>query len=163
MSLLAAVAASAPAVYAGASVTAPPVPGPATAGSTVIRCTPSDPHSQSVDVCAGRSGFGVPADQLQIRRTTLGDKPGTFSALMHDLGLEADEIVYPQSNRTTVLHRNGSAKAVAKAPAMLPEPATWAMLLLGFGAIGALVRRRFRRSEERFTRRIREIATGEDS
>lgn len=48
------------------------------------------------------------------------------------------------------------------AVARLPEPATWTMLILGFGAIGGIVRHRLRRSEERFNERIRRIAAGDD-
>jgi hypothetical protein len=60
--------------------------------------------------------------------------------------------------------RRGAVKSQAARPsfiAQLPEPATWAMLIVGFGAIGALVRRRFRLSEERFNERIRRITSGE--
>lgn len=46
-------------------------------------------------------------------------------------------------------------------PARLPEPATWAMLVMGFGLIGSLARRRHRRSEAAFTERMRRIAAGE--
>jgi hypothetical protein len=45
--------------------------------------------------------------------------------------------------------------------ARLPEPATWAMLVLGFGGIGWLARRHQRRSEAAFTERLRRIAAGE--
>ncbi|GGB32539.1 hypothetical protein GCM10011380_22430 [Sphingomonas metalli] len=45
----------------------------------------------------------------------------------------------------------------------LPEPATWAMLIAGFLLIGAVIRRRIRLSEARFTERLRRIASGEDA
>jgi hypothetical protein len=45
--------------------------------------------------------------------------------------------------------------------ARLPEPATWAMLVLGFGGIGWMARRHQRRSEAAFTERLRRIAAGE--
>jgi hypothetical protein len=37
---------------------------------------------------------------------------------------------------------NGSGSAVGSAVPAVPEPATWAMMLLGFGAIGFSMRRR---------------------
>ena len=44
----------------------------------------------------------------------------------------------------------------------LPEPATWVMMVLGFGAAGYGLRRRLRASDRRFTERMRRIAAGED-
>ncbi|MDP1025886.1 PEPxxWA-CTERM sorting domain-containing protein [Sphingomonas sp. KR1UV-12] len=51
--------------------------------------------------------------------------------------------------------------ADVKTGSRLPEPATWAMLMIGFGATAALIRRRIRLSEARFTERMRRIAAGE--
>lgn len=45
----------------------------------------------------------------------------------------------------------------------LPEPATWVMMILGFGAAGYAIRRGIRRSEARFTARVQRIAAGKDS
>lgn len=45
----------------------------------------------------------------------------------------------------------------------LPEPATWVMMILGFGAIGLVIRYGIRRSEARFTARVRRIAEGEEA
>jgi len=49
----------------------------------------------------------------------------------------------------------------ATAMSHVPEPATWAMLMIGFGMIAAGVRRWMRRSQARFDERIRRIAAGE--
>ncbi|GAA3717288.1 hypothetical protein GCM10022268_27090 [Sphingomonas cynarae] len=49
----------------------------------------------------------------------------------------------------------------AMAMSHVPEPATWAMLMIGFGMIAAGVRRWMRRSQARFDERIRRIAAGE--
>lgn len=43
----------------------------------------------------------------------------------------------------------------------LPEPATWVLMILGFGAIGGAMRFHIRRSEARFTAKLRRIAAGE--
>ena len=42
----------------------------------------------------------------------------------------------------------------------VPEPATWAMLMLGFGAIGASLRSAKRRSDEKFDAKIKRITYG---
>lgn len=45
-------------------------------------------------------------------------------------------------------------------PGAVPEPASWAVMLLGFGAIGAVLRRRVRRSQEEFDAEIRRVTEG---
>jgi hypothetical protein len=49
-------------------------------------------------------------------------------------------------------------KASFSSVAAVPETATWLMMILGFGAIGAVMRRAHRQSEERFTSQVRAIA-----
>lgn len=49
----------------------------------------------------------------------------------------------------------------AAAMSHVPEPATWAMLMLGFAMIAAGVRYCLRRSEARFDDHVRRIAAGE--
>ena len=41
----------------------------------------------------------------------------------------------------------------------VPESATWLMMILGFGAIGGIMRRAHRKLEESFTRKVRSLAT----
>ncbi|MFT3977957.1 MAG: DVUA0089 family protein [Sphingomonas bacterium] len=48
----------------------------------------------------------------------------------------------------------------AVGPGAVPEPATWAMMILGFGAIGFAMRRARVRSDLRFNERVRRIAAG---
>ncbi len=50
---------------------------------------------------------------------------------------------------------------VAAAMSHVPEPATWAMLMIGFAMIAAGVRHWMRRSQARFDEHIRRIAAGE--
>jgi hypothetical protein len=51
-----------------------------------------------------------------------------------------------------------NASAAIRAASAVPETATWIMMILGFGAIGAVMRRAHRKSEERFTSQVRAIA-----
>lgn len=44
----------------------------------------------------------------------------------------------------------------------LPEPATWGLMILGFGGIAGAMRRRLRKSDADFTARIRRIADGDE-
>jgi hypothetical protein len=44
------------------------------------------------------------------------------------------------------------------APGAVPEPATWAMMILGMGAVGFAMRRRMKVSEVNFTNKVRAIA-----
>lgn len=55
----------------------------------------------------------------------------------------------------------GPADVAMSAMSHVPEPATWAMLMIGFGMIAAGVRHWMRRSQARFDERIRRIAAGE--
>ena len=43
----------------------------------------------------------------------------------------------------------------------VPEPSTWAMMLLGFGGIGLALRKAKARSDEEFEAKIKRLATGE--
>lgn len=49
---------------------------------------------------------------------------------------------------------------VTPAAAAVPEPATWGMMILGFGVVGAAMRRRVRASEVRFETKIKRISEG---
>lgn len=56
-----------------------------------------------------------------------------------------------------------AAAATASRIARLPEPATWVMLIMGFGVIGGLVRRGLKRSDARFDAYIRSITEDADA
>jgi hypothetical protein len=56
---------------------------------------------------------------------------GSFSFFVNDLGISAGD-------------SNLALNGVIRATAAVPEPATWAMMLLGFGGIGMAMRRRRR-------------------
>nr|WP_235532851.1 PEPxxWA-CTERM sorting domain-containing protein [Sphingomonas sp. Leaf412] len=56
----------------------------------------------------------------------------------------------------------GPLDKVLRAAGHLPEPATWALMILGFGGIAGAMRHRLRKSDAEFTERVRRIADGED-
>lgn len=60
--------------------------------------------------------------------------------------------LYSNANGAGTLGANGAVAAV-------PETASWVMMILGFGAIGGMMRRVYRKSEESFTRKVRSLAT----
>jgi hypothetical protein len=51
---------------------------------------------------------------------------------------------------------------VLTAAGRLPEPATWALMILGFGGVAGAMRHRVRKSERDFNDRIRRITDGEE-
>ncbi len=110
------------------------------------------------------SGLAAFGDDLAV---ALGGPRAEHPLLVGQITLPADRSATAgplSSLRTRPPARRDGVKPQAARPAFiahLPEPATWAMLIIGFGAIGALVRRRFRLSEERFNERIRRITSGE--
>ena len=60
-------------------------------------------------------------------------------------------------------HSARRSAAVSSRVSRLPEPATWAMMIIGFGLIGVVVRRGLRRSDERFNAYIRSITEDADT
>lgn len=52
------------------------------------------------------------------------------------------------------------SEAVGPGAGAVPEPATWAMMIFGFGAIGFSMRSAKRRSDEKFDAKIKRIAAG---
>lgn len=50
--------------------------------------------------------------------------------------------------------------ALPSATGAVPEPATWGMMILGLGMVGAAMRRRVRASEVRFNTKIKQISGG---
>lgn len=56
----------------------------------------------------------------------------------------------------------GPLDRVLRVAGRLPEPASWALMILGFGGIAAAMRHRIRKSEADFNKRIRRITDGEE-
>lgn len=89
---------------------------------------------------------------------SLIDGSETFSGVTIDsLGFTVGQYVFTSAYDTVTVNVPGGISA---APAV-PEPATWAMMILGMGAIGFSLRRRMRASEVRSAVKINHMATGE--
>ena len=86
-----------------------------------------------------------------------------FSLVVHDAASDRalldGELSTAAADGQTVATR--PVIVTRKAATRLPEPATWTVLVLGFGLIGYLARYRQRRSEAAFSERMRRIAAGE--
>ena len=88
-------------------------------------------------------------------------------AVDHGSNAEATEALEQEiaalgEGETLATAQPGPFDAVLRAVGRLPEPATWGLMIVGFGAIGGAMRRRMRKSDADFTARIRRIADGED-
>ena len=101
----------------------------------------------------------------------LWDAAATREAPLHGIAVE----LAPQDRRRHDAETEAYVDAVKAVPAdagpldrvltvagRLPEPATWALMILGFGGIGGAMRRRMRRSEADFTARIKRIVDGDE-
>jgi len=121
-----------------------------------LSCTASDPFTQAFDL------------QLQIEQSALLDGHESFSYgnPYSDFGLFSgtirregdayfgDEITFSRADPTIrycgiscfgSTASGGAASFEVSSAAPVPEPSTWAMMLLGFGAVGYGVRRRRQR------------------
>ena len=107
------------------------------------------PTTQTYD--SGATGFYV--YQAVVGTVTLPTNSTADDSYLMQLGQNLAQGSYivaflGQTNRkgvTTYLATANSGAILETAPP-LPEPATWAMMLLGFGAIGTAMRRKSRRS-----------------
>ncbi|WP_294044724.1 PEPxxWA-CTERM sorting domain-containing protein [Sphingomonas sp.] len=139
----------------------------ATSGKGAFRDGPMTTFTGAPAPSGYGAGHGASAEALEvaawnakvIRATDqlAADRGGSFS------GASPDDIVREAS--AAGLDRAGDAaadqRAKAKAaPAHLPEPATWGMLILGFGGIGFGLRRAHQRSEAKFNEKIKRITNG---
>jgi hypothetical protein len=57
----------------------------------------------------------------------------------------------------------GNAVVLAAVPARLPETATWAMLLIGFGAVGFVLRKAKAMADARFEAKLKRLAAGDNA
>ena len=102
------------------------------------------------------ASFGNPLVFLPQNYTTgaaIAASQSYANATLASLGLTAGSYLF-KSAADTVTINVGQAGAV-------PELASWAMMILGMGAVGAAMRRQVRRSDAKFDARIKRIAAGE--
>ncbi len=110
----------------------------------------------------GQEVLVVSGLQLPVNRGGFADSTATFRTRIDETGLTPEEIANLEAGLSSALDRGAPLANVPTITQGVPEPATWAMMMLGFGLIGAFLRRTFRRSEERFNAKIRRIEAGEN-
>ena len=94
-------------------------------------------------------GTSVPAAGQNPILALYSNGDGTFGAQF--TGSVAGTEYYNKSGSFTY--------SATTATSAVPEAGTWLMMILGFGAIGGVMRSAHRKSEERFTRKVRSLAT----
>ena len=89
-----------------------------------------------------------PSDQLTNLLALNDDKPFSFNSAL-SFGLDVGTSYFAVATGflnddfgAYTLTIDGPGNVIAAGPGAVPEPATWAMLILGFGLIGGALRRR---------------------
>lgn len=113
-------------------------------------------HDNGADETLASVALHRPAE-----RNGLIGTPATFMPRDDRAMLDPAQAPVVDTRVVSPVRRNVLARAAKSEVATLPEPATWVMLLFGFGAMGAALRWKLRRSEARFNARIRRIEAGE--
>jgi len=83
--------------------------------------------------------------ELYATNYTIGDTDPTFLFGITDILSATTKPVNEKFSILATAPADSNLKGVAFAPAPLPEPATWAMMLMGFGGLGGLLRATQRR------------------
>jgi hypothetical protein len=105
------------------------------------------------------SGLGMAGQLLQAGTISSNGNTRTASLDQFSLNQGAYTIAY-RGDVTGAPAGVGSniTFAAGEAPGAVPEPATWAMMIVGMGAVGYAMRRRIKASEVNFTNKVRAIA-----
>lgn len=114
--------------------------GTLTGGSATYTATTSECSAGSLTLAPGQSVLVVAGMQLPVNRGGFADSSATFTTrLGDDLAPEVQtQLVTSLSSAVD----QGAPLNVVGAPGSVPEPASWAMLIAGFGLVGAMARRR---------------------
>ena len=114
--------------------------GTLTGGSATYTATTSECAPGSLMLAPGQSVLVVAGMQLPVNRGGFADSSATFTTrLGDDLPTEVrDELTLSLASAID----QGAPIAVIGTPGGVPEPASWAMLIAGFGLVGAVARRR---------------------
>lgn len=114
--------------------------GTLTGGEATFTATTTACSAGSLTLAPGQSVLVVAGLQLPVNRGGWADSSATFlTRLGDDLAPEVkDEIATSLVSAIA----QGAPLDVPGAPGAVPEPASWAMLIAGFGLVGATLRRR---------------------
>jgi hypothetical protein len=127
--------------------------------------TLSNPFSETLTFDTAQAGFlelslgGVPSSSLSFSSVILSGTPdvGTFASVnVNPMNLNSfmfGPFLIASGVYTLTINGNatdGGGFGGGVSVSAVPEPATWAMLLLGFGAIGFQIRRRRQRLQVRY-------------
>jgi hypothetical protein len=114
--------------------------GTLTGGSATFTATTSECSPGSLTLAPGQSVLVVAGMQLPVNRGGFADSSATFTTrLGDDLPVEVQQEI--ATSLTSAIDQ-GAPIAVIGTPGGVPEPASWAMLIAGFGLVGAVARRR---------------------
>ena len=119
-------------------------------------------------VLSSGSGFGnnilstgffslTSAPDLSSFYTSLGGSTATFA--LNDLTPGDNFYDFTQGVDGSLINVGTGPIVSPPSPptSSVPETGTWAMMIFGFGAVGGMMRRAYRRSEEKFTRKVRSL------
>jgi hypothetical protein len=117
--------------------------------SQSITTTPGATYLLSFEL-GSSSRWGLPSSLT----ATAGSSSQTFTSTLSGLNnWEVEELSFVASGTSTLITLQGAAGnnyigldavdvAFVRGPGVVPEPATWSMMILGFSAVGYLLRRR---------------------
>ncbi len=114
--------------------------GTLTGGEATLTVTTAACSASSLTLAPGQSVLVVAGLQLPVNRGGFADSSATFATrLGDDL---APEVQAQVTAGLASAIAQGAPIDVIGSPGSVPEPSSWAMLIAGFGLVGALARRR---------------------
>lgn len=118
--------------------------GPATFGTGTVRTTASSATGSAFSFSGGfaNSGTLLFLDPAYVSGSALSASLSFNDITLAGLGLAEGQYIYTSPSDTITFNIGSFAAPAATLAAAVPESGTWAMMLVGFGAIGAVMRRR---------------------